>query len=222
MGRPPIGTHAMTGAQRQRRYLAKRTRTQPAATPVATTTASVIELAQLQAQLEKLQRDTQDEAPLPGGVGVNVKCLRLCPVEVFLPGSTRRRGPACNPGRRRSGARRSESPRHPSVVAPHSLGIAVSSSYVPLHQFVRFRELRDMHAASVGGAPKRIIGVEDLVEAEPMRDQAGQVDLLRLHRFQEHRRRNRVDRAGRDGDVLRPEPRSRGCSQPAAPRRPGA
>jgi hypothetical protein len=70
-------------AQRQRRYLAKRTRTRPAATPVATTTASVIELAQLQAQLEKLQRDTQDEVPLPGGVGVNVKCLRLYPVEVF-------------------------------------------------------------------------------------------------------------------------------------------
>jgi hypothetical protein len=83
MGRPPIGTRAMTGAQRQRRYLAKRTRTRPAATPVATTTASVIELAQLQAQLEKLQRDTQDEVPLPGGVGVNVKCLRLYPVEVF-------------------------------------------------------------------------------------------------------------------------------------------
>jgi hypothetical protein len=64
MGRPPIGTRAMTGAQRQRRYSAKRTR--PAATPVATTTANVIELAQLQAQLEKLQRDTQDAATLSG------------------------------------------------------------------------------------------------------------------------------------------------------------
>jgi hypothetical protein len=81
MGRPPIRTRAMTGAERQRRYLAKRMR--PAATPVATTTASVFELKQLQAQLEKLQRDTQDEVPLPGGVGVNVKCLRLYPVEVF-------------------------------------------------------------------------------------------------------------------------------------------
>jgi hypothetical protein len=80
-GPPVIGTRAMTGAQRQRRYLAKRTR--PAATPAVTTTASVVELAQLQAQLEKLQRDTQDEVPLPGGVGVNVKCLRLYPVEVF-------------------------------------------------------------------------------------------------------------------------------------------
>jgi hypothetical protein len=77
MGRPPIGTRAMTGAQRQRRYSSKRTG--PTATPVATTTASVVELA----QLEKLQRDTQDEVPLPGGVGVNVKCLRLYPVEVF-------------------------------------------------------------------------------------------------------------------------------------------
>jgi hypothetical protein len=83
MGRPPIRTRAMTGAERQRRYLAKRMRTRPAATPVVTTTASVVELAQLQAQLEKLQRDTQDEVPLPGGVGVNVKCLRLYPVEVF-------------------------------------------------------------------------------------------------------------------------------------------
>jgi hypothetical protein len=54
MGRPPIRTRAMTGAERQRRYLAKRTR--PAAKPVATATASVIELAQLQAQLEKLQK----------------------------------------------------------------------------------------------------------------------------------------------------------------------
>jgi hypothetical protein len=44
--------------------MAKRTR--PAATPVATTTANVIELAQLQAQLEKLQRDTQDAATLSG------------------------------------------------------------------------------------------------------------------------------------------------------------
>jgi hypothetical protein len=81
MGRPPIGTRAMTGAQRQRRYSAKRTRL--AATPVATTTASVVELKQLKAQLEKMQRDTQDEVPLPGGVGVNVKCLRLYPVEIL-------------------------------------------------------------------------------------------------------------------------------------------
>jgi hypothetical protein len=115
MGRPPIGTRAMTGAQRQRRYSAKRTRL--AATPVATTTASVVELKQLKAQLEKMQRDTQDEVPLPGGIGVNVKCLLLYPGGLSrIPGSTRCRGPACNPGRRRSGARRSESPRNPSVV----------------------------------------------------------------------------------------------------------
>jgi hypothetical protein len=34
-------------------------------------------------QYQKLQRDTQDEVPLPGGVGVNVKCLRLYPVEIL-------------------------------------------------------------------------------------------------------------------------------------------
>jgi hypothetical protein len=73
MGRPPIGTRAMTGAQRQRRYLAKRTR--PAATPVATTTASVVELGQLQAQLEKLQRDTQGR----GAVARRCWCQREVP-----------------------------------------------------------------------------------------------------------------------------------------------
>lgn len=58
----------------------------------------------------------------------------------------------------------------------------------------------------VRGAPERVVGVEDLIQLEPMRDQPSRVDLLRLHGLEKHRCRDRVDQSRRDRDVLRPEP----------------
>ena len=46
-----------------------------------------------------------------------------------------------------------------------------------------------------GGTAERLVGGQDVVEAETVRDQARRVELLGLHRLQQHRRRGGIDHA---------------------------
>jgi hypothetical protein len=55
-------------------------------------------------------------------------------------------------------------------------------------------------------AADRIIGIEDPVEREAMRDQSGRIEVLRLHGFQQHGFGNGVRQPYRDLNVLRSQP----------------
>jgi len=57
----------------------------------------------------------------------------------------------------------------------------------------------------VGGIPKGFISIENLVEFEAVGNQLRGVDLLGFHDAQQHRRADRVDQPGGDGDVSVPE-----------------
>lgn len=63
----------------------------------------------------------------------------------------------------------------------------------------------DLQRMCLRGVLECIVGVEGLVQSEPMRDQSGRIDLLRSHGFQKHRGHNGIDPPGRDRNVLRPQ-----------------
>ena len=65
----------------------------------------------------------------------------------------------------------------------------------------------DNHLERLGlsGVAECVVGVDDLVQLEAMRDKAAWIELLRLHRLQKHGSRNRIDETGRNRNVLRPQ-----------------
>src|ERR1700687_5394753 len=51
-------------------------------------------------------------------------------------------------------------------------------------------------------APESVVGVQNLIELEPMRDQQRRIDPVGLHGLQQPRCRDGVDQARRNADVL--------------------
>ena len=64
---------------------------------------------------------------------------------------------------------------------------------------------RHLQRACLGRATEHIVGVEELVQVEAMRDEPGRCELPGRHEAKQGRGRVRVDQSGGDGHVLDPE-----------------
>ena len=53
--------------------------------------------------------------------------------------------------------------------------------------------------------PERLVGLDDLVEGEPVRHELLDRQLVLRHELEQHRQRRGVDQPHADGDVLDPE-----------------
>ena len=62
-----------------------------------------------------------------------------------------------------------------------------------------------LSAFVVGGVAEGLVGIEDLVELETMRDQEFRVDLARPHGLEQHRYGDGIDQPRGDGDVAVPQ-----------------
>src|SRR5258708_23418195 len=62
----------------------------------------------------------------------------------------------------------------------------------------------DVQGAGVGGAGEDVVGLLEVVEAEPVRNELAGVKLASGDQPQEHRRRVRIHQSGANGDV--PDP----------------
>jgi hypothetical protein len=81
--------------------------------------------------------------------------------------------------------------------------VEISSTEAAEHCYSGFDD--DFERLGLRGIAEGVIGVEDLVELETMRDQAFGIDLVGRDSLEQHRDRGRVDQPGGDGDILVPK-----------------
>ncbi len=62
-----------------------------------------------------------------------------------------------------------------------------------------------LSAFVVAALPRGLVGLENVVEVEAMRDEQLRVDLVGRDRLEENRNRHRIDQARGDGDIAIPE-----------------